>query len=156
MKESLQALLAEWKLTRSTTISFLEELSDADLDKPLPRKVLNTIRQQAHELTIFQEDVINSLTTKTLDFGGEYNYKNLPKETLTQKMAQLDAALEQKLTQQEGTETIDFFGEPRNIHQIMALLISHENMHIGQIIAFCYATGIQVPDSISESMALEG
>jgi len=35
-------------------------------------------------------------------------------------------------------------------------MIGHENMHVGQIIAFCYATGIEIPESISEPMALEG
>jgi len=29
-------------------------------------------------------------------------------------------------------------------------------MHIGQIIAFCYAAGIEIPTSITEAMALEG
>jgi len=29
-------------------------------------------------------------------------------------------------------------------------------MHIGQIIAFCYATGIKIPKSIVKDMALEG
>jgi len=44
MIESLKALLADWKQTRGITLAFLNELSDSDLDKPLPRKKLNTIR----------------------------------------------------------------------------------------------------------------
>jgi hypothetical protein len=36
MTHSLQALLAEWKETRGITLEFINELSDADLDKKLP------------------------------------------------------------------------------------------------------------------------
>jgi len=156
MIESLKALLADWNETRSIMLGFLEELSDADLDKKLPRKKLNTIRLQAYELTLFQRDIVDSLTTKVVDFGEEYLYDNLPKQALVEKMAALDAELKKSLKLMDGTEMIDYYGEQRNIHRIISLLIGHEQMHIGQIIAFCYATGIKVPESISEPMALEG
>ena len=64
MTQSLKALLADWKETRSITLAFLNELSDADLDKSLPRKKLNTIRLQMYELTLFQRDVVGSLPIK--------------------------------------------------------------------------------------------
>ena len=156
MTESLQALLADWKQTRSITLGFIDELSDADLDKALPRKVLNTIRLQAYELTLFQRDVINSLATKVLEYEEEYLYKNLSKQTLIGRMAELDAQLEEALELLDGTEIIDYYGQKQNVHQIISMMTGHENMHIGQIIAFCYATGIEIPKSISEPMALEG
>jgi len=84
------------------------------------------------------------------------NYVNLPTKTLVETMAELDAKLEKTLAVMDGTETIDYFGEQRNVHQIISTMIGHEQMHIGQIIAFCYATGIEIPKSISEPMALEG
>jgi len=156
MIESLQALLADWQQTRSIILGFLEELSDTDLDKKLPRNVLNTIRLQAYELTLFQRDIINSLTTKTVDFEEEYVYINLSTQDLVARMAELDGELEKALEFMDGTDVIDYYGEQRNVHQIISTMIGHENMHIGQIIAFCYATGIEIPESISEPMALEG
>jgi len=51
---------------------------------------------------------------------------------------------------------MDYYGEQQNVHQIIAMMTGHEQMHIGQIIAFCYATGIEIPESIVENMALEG
>ncbi|MCL2366204.1 MAG: DinB family protein [Oscillospiraceae bacterium] len=156
MIESLKAQLADWKQTRSIILGFLEELSDADLDKPLPRKVLNTIRLQAYELTLFQRDIVDSLTTHTVDFGTEYIYENWPTAQIIERMAELDAKLERALDGMDGTEVIDYYGEEHNIHQIISCMIGHENMHIGQIIAFCYAAGINIPESISEPMALEG
>ena len=156
MTDSLKALLESWKETRSIILGFLEELSDADLDKKLPRKVLNTIRLQAYELTLFQRDIVTALTTKTVDFGDEYLYESLSAQALVQKMTELDAELEKSLEPMDGTEIIDYYGQKQNVHQIISMMIGHEQMHIGQIIAFCYATGIEIPESISEQMALEG
>ena len=157
MIKSLQALLSEWEETRSITLEFVEKLSDADLDKKLPRKALNTIRLQVYELTLFQRDVVESLKTKSvLKYEEEYHYKNLPKQDLINRMTELDVKLEEALELLNGTETFEYYGGEKNTHQVMALLIGHEQMHIGQIIAFCYATRIKIPTTISESMALEG
>ena len=156
MVESLKALLADWTEVRGSILGFLNELSDADLEKKLPRKYLNTIKLQAEELTIFQEDIVESLTTKVVDFGDEYLYENLSKQAIIEKMAALDAQLEKSLSLMDGTEIIAYYGDQRNVHQIISMMIGHECMHLGQIIAFCYATGIHVPTSISEPMALEG
>ena len=156
MVESLKALLADWKETRGITLKFLNELSDADLDKQLPRKALNTIRLQAYELTLFESDIIDSLATNVVDFGDEYIYKNLPTQALIEKMSELDMQLEKTVAGLKGSEIIDYYGEKQNVHQVISMLIGHEQMHIGQIIAFCYAVGIEIPQSITEPMALEG
>jgi len=156
MIESLRALLEDWKETRSVILGFLDELSDADIEKKLPRKKLNTIKLQAEELTIFQEDIVESLISKVVDFGDEYLYENMSKQAIIERMAELDARLEKSLEIMDGTEIIDYYGQKRNVHQIISMMIGHECMHIGQIIAFCYATGIEIPESIVEPMALEG
>ena len=157
MIKSLKALLADWKETRSITLKFLKELSDSDLDKILPRKMLNTIRLQAYELTLGQRGYVDALTTKEVVFGDEYdNYLSLPTQTLIEIMTELDAQMEKALNLMDGTENIDFFGEKMNVHQMISMMTGHEQMHIGQIIAFCYATGIEIPESIVEQMALEG
>ena len=157
MIESLKALLADWKETRGITLTFLKELSDADLDKKLPRKKLNTIRLHAYELTLGQRGYVDALSTKVVVFGDEYdNYLSLPTQTLIETMTKLDTQLEKLLESMDGTEAIEFFGEQMNVHQMISMMTGHEQMHIGQIIAFCYATGIEIPISIVESMALEG
>jgi len=157
MIESLKALWADWKQTRGITLAFLNELSDADLDKKLPRKKLNTIRLHAYELTLGQRGYVDALTTKVVVFGDEYNnYLSLPTQTLIKTMTELDAQMEKSLAQLDGTEAIEFFGEQMNVHQMISMMTGHEQMHMGQIIAFCYAAGIEIPPSIVESMALEG
>ena len=156
MIDSLKALLADWQETRSIILGFLEELNDADLDRKLPRKYLNTIRLQAHELTLFQRDVVNALGTNKLAYEEEYNYVSMPTQEIISKMNELDSQFEKALEALNGTEMMDYYGEQRNVHQVISMMIGHENMHIGQIIAFCYAVGIEIPISISEPMALEG
>ena len=111
MTDSLKALLEEWKETRSITLEFVTNLSDADLDKKLPRKALNTIRLQMYELTLFQRDVVNSLKTKSvLKYEDEYRYESLPKQALIDKMAELDAKLEAALELLDGTEVYEYYG----------------------------------------------
>lgn len=156
MIQSLEALLREWKETREMTLEFVNKLSDEDLDKKLPRKVLNTIRLQVYELILFQRDVVNALPTTLLQYEDEYKYENLPKEILVNKMLRLDTKLETVLKLLDGTEMLDYYGTETNVHQIMSMMISHESMHLGQIIAFCYATGIEIPKKVTEEMVLEG
>jgi len=156
MTQSLKALLADWKQTRSITLTFLNELSETDLDKILPRKKLNTIRLQAYELILFQRDVVNSLGTDSLAYEEEYKYVNIPTQDIISKMGELDTQFEKALETLNGTEMMDYYGEQQNVHQIISMMTGHEQMHIGQIIAFCYATGIEIPASIVENMALEG
>jgi len=156
MAQSLKALLADWKETRKITLAFLNELSDADLDKVLPRKKLNTIRLQMYELTLFQRDVVGSLGTDKLAYEEEYKYVNLPTQDIISKMNELDVKFEKALTSLIGIEMMDYYGEQQNVHQIISMMTGHEQMHIGQIIAFCYAVGIEIPASIVEVMALEG
>jgi len=156
MIKSLKALLEDWKETRSITLGFLTELSDADLDKKLPRKKLNTIRLQAYELILFQRDIVNALGTDVLAYEAVYTYVNVPAQEIIERMAELDTRLEKALERLDGTEIMAYYGQQRNVHQIISMMIGHESMHIGQIIAFCYATGIEIPQSIVEVMALEG
>jgi len=156
MVESLKALLADWKETRNITLEFLNGLSEESLDKKLPRNKLNTIRLQMYELTLFQRDVVNALGTDKLAYEEEYKYESIPTKDIIKRMRELDAEYEKALASLTGKEMMDYYGEKQNVHQILSMMAGHENMHIGQIIAFCYATGIEIPKTITERMALEG
>ena len=155
MLNSFKGQLADWKQTRSITLEFLSELSDADLDKKLPRKALNTIRLQMEELALMQEDWQAAMITKKMDFT-ERSLTDTSKQGLTAKFAELDKQLEESLASLDGSEAVDWYGSEKSIHEHFSSMISHEMMHIGQIIAFCYATGIHIPDLLTEEMALEG
>jgi len=155
MIDSLKAQILDWKYGREIIKNFITELSDSDLDKPFPRKNLNSIRKQCEELIQVQSCYVEALESKQIQFNYE-PLNDVSKDGLTAKMNALDDKLEKILEQFNGCEKIMWFGEAWNIHQHISAMIGHEQMHIGQIIAFCYATGIHIPDNITNIMSLDG
>ena len=155
MISSLKAQIADWKYCRSITVKFISELSDIDLDKLLPRKNYNTIRLHLEELARIQSYYVDALITKRMSFEGNPVQDN-SKQGLKKIMAELDEKLENALDAFDGDETIEWHGEHRNVHQHISAMISHEQMHIGQIVAFCYAVEICIPNEITNTMALDG
>jgi len=161
MIPSLKALLDDWKFGRSVVLAFLNELSDDDLMRKLPRKRQNTVRLQIEELVWVQSDFLDALDTGRLIFTHTPTPVNdLPKHELTNIMTELDLRLEKTLTASNGNEIIDHSGSTwhggglKNIHEHISIMLGHEQMHIGQIIAFCHATGIRIPESIVSKMML--
>ncbi len=155
MIESLRAQMNDWKYGRDIVKNFIYILDESDLDKPFPRKNLNTIRKQCEELIQVQICYVHALITKQIEF----NYKQLDdnsKQSLIVQMDRLDSQLEQELEQFDGSEIIAWFGEEWNIHQHISAMIGHEQMHIGQIIAFCYSCDINIPENIKSKMGLSG
>ena len=155
MVDSLKAQILDWKYGRGIIKNFITMLNDSDLDKPLPRKNLNTIRKQCEELIQIQTCYVEALETKQIQFNYE-PLNDVCKDFLIAEMDKLDSKLEKKLEQFNGSEKIMWFGKEWNIHQHISAMIGHEQMHIGQIIAFCYATGIDIPDNITNTMSLNG
>jgi len=155
MISSLNGQLQDWKYARGITLKFISELSDSDLDKQLPRKNYNTIRLHMEELARIQSYYINALTTKAMSFGGN-PVQDKSKQGLIEIMSELDEKLENALNTLSGEESIAWHSRAKNIHEHLSAMISHEMMHIGQIIAFCYATGIHIPDEVTNIMALDG
>ena len=162
METSLKALLDNWKNGRSIVLKFLNELSEDDLVKQLPRKNQNTIRLQMQELLWVQSDFLDAIDTGRIAFTKQEPVSDLPKHELTHRMTALDMRLENIMNSLTGNETIDYSsttwhgGGLKNIHEHIAIMIGHEQMHIGQIIAFCYAAGIHIPDGITSRMFLAG
>jgi len=155
MVASLNGQLMDWKYGRSIVKCFIQNLSDNELDRILPRKNLNTIRKQCEELVQIQSCYVRALKTRTIDFTYQ-PLSNVSKDSLLNSMNELDERNESYLQDFDGTEVIRWFGEEQNVHQHVSAMIGHEQMHIGQIIAFCYATSIEIPDEIVHKMSLNG
>ena len=152
---SMQALWNEWQYVRNIGCSFLTNVSATDLQKEFPRKNLNTILAQYNEIYEIQQDYVNAIDSKSIHFTGRKLHL-LPAAELLSMMKALDEKLELKLHQINGNECIDWFGEKLNIHQHICAMISHEMMHVGQIVAFCYAVDITIPNDIVKTMSLNG
>ena len=155
MLDSIGAQLADWKYGREIVKNFITLLNDSDLDKILPRKNLNTIRKQCEELIQVQTCYVEALETKQIKFVYE-SLSDISKSGLIERMNLLDSTMEIQFDQFDGNEKIVWFGEEWNIHQHISAMIGHEQMHVGQIIAFCYSCDICIPENIVQKMSLNG
>lgn len=155
MLDSIKGLLLDWQYGRGIIKCFINELSDEELDKTFPRKELNSIRKQCEELMEVQCCYVKALETGKISFNCSH-VEDTSKEGLLKRMNELDSLLEEILENSSGEEVINWFGEGWIIHRHLSAMISHEQMHIGQIIGFCYATQIQIPKNIVNIMALDG
>ena len=155
MIDSIHALWEEWKYTRSMTKSFLTNVCKEDLCRKLPRQTLNTILLQFNELCEIQKDYVEAIVTKKIAFA-ERNEPPFGAAELLREMEKTDGRLKELLQSLTGEEQIDWFGEAYNIHRHLCAMIGHEMMHIGQVVAFCYAVGIAIPTDIIEKMSLSG
>jgi len=152
---SIKGLLMDWQYGRGIIKCFINELSDSEMDKPFPRKNLNSIRKQCEELIQIQSCYVKALESRKINFS--YNpVADTSKEGLLKAMNQLDLLLEKTLENYNGEEVIIWFGQEWIIHRHLSAMIGHEQMHIGQIIGFCYATGIEIPKQVIDTMALDG
>ncbi|MCL2427249.1 MAG: hypothetical protein FWD05_13050 [Oscillospiraceae bacterium] len=153
---SLKGQMADWKYARGNTIRFLEQLSEEDLYKQLPRKTFVTIYDQIVEMAWVQRCFLKAIETKTLE-GMDWDAPVFDtKIELLKQMAQFDARMEQILEKCIGTEEVDWFGHSKNINEHVSSLQSHEMMHLGQIIAFCHALNINIPLDVTKAMHLTG
>ena len=159
MRKSFAALREEWNYIRGLTRTFVRKINDEELDKKLPRKNLDTIRKQCEELIEVQACYLNALETGKIEFDG-YSDEKLPgttgKKKLLARFEELDSLLENKLSEVSENKTIDWFGEKKTIFNHLMAMVSHESMHVGQIVAFCYSQGIDIPEEVTKIMALSG
>ena len=153
---SLKGQLADWKYARANTIRFLEQLSDEDLNKRLPRKTFVTIYEQIVEMAWVQRCFLKAIEQGTLENMDWKAPSFATKGELLEQMKQFDADMEQILQKCDGTEEVDWFGDIKNINEHISSLQSHEMMHLGQIIAFCHALDINIPQDVIKSMYLTG
>jgi len=153
---SLKGQLADWKYARGNTIRFLKQLTDEELNKQLPRKTFVTIYEQIVEMVWVQGCFLKAIDTKTLD-GIDWTAPTFTtKDELLEQMAKFDEKMEQALEKCDGSEEVDWFGHNKSINEHISSMQSHEMMHLGQIIAFCHALSINIPQAVTKAMHLTG
>jgi hypothetical protein len=60
-------------------------------------------------------------------------------------MADANARFAEVLETASDDAQVEWFGEKRLLSYHLGVIISHEMLHLGQIIAFCYAMDIEIP-----------
>jgi len=156
MITSLQSQFKIWSYARANTIRFLEQLSDSDLDKQLPRKTFVTIFEQIAEMVWVQKCFVDGIEVGEMD-GADWTVPDFGgKDEMLAQMARLDKKMEELLNKCDGTEEVFWNNRSRNIHEVVSLMQMHETMHLGQIIAFCHALGIDIPQDVTKALFLTG
>ncbi|MCL2438308.1 MAG: hypothetical protein FWE26_02645 [Coriobacteriia bacterium] len=153
---SIEALLKTWQYDhRYVILSLINGLSDDELDREFPGKGPGTARLLFVEMAGIQKNYIDALSTKTVQFE-KVPLEDSSKDGIIKRLSALEKELEKALEGLDGTETVDFCGEDENVHALIAGLIGHVNMYVGQLVAFCHATGIDIPEDAIESLGLDG
>ena len=154
MLTSLQGQFAIWSYARRNTVHFLAQLSDTDLLKKLPRKTFATIFEQIAEMAWVQKCFVEGIGSGEMD---STNW-NVPafkaKDELFTLLNDTDEKMKNLLEKCSGNEEVAWNSNSRNVHEVVSLMIMHETMHLGQIIAFCNALGIVVPEDIVKGLFL--
>lgn len=159
MEKQVKGLLEQWESIRENSLSFIENLTDDELNKKLPRKGLDTIRKHLTEMAEVEKDYVHAVESSVMDFNGPADSDisgNTSKSDLTNMMKEIDEELAKVLEKTNVDKEIVWFGEKKSIAYHLSGLIAHEALHVGQIIAFCYELNIEIPADIVEAWALSG
>ena len=156
MTKELEGILSEWKFCRNNTIEFIKSFSDAILDMKLPRSGLDTFRKHFVEMANVQEAYIRGIETTQMSFGetSESIAEDCPVTSILQHMQQLDDRMLEALNQIDDNRQINWFGEKKTLYGHVCALCTHEILHIGQIIAFCYTLDVPIPNSVAQDWDL--
>ncbi len=159
MNESIESLHQEWLFIRECTKSFINKLSDEELDKILPRKGLNTIRKHFEEMMEVQKDYIMAITNGNMVFNSKSDSEvtgKMSKEEILVTMETLDKDLIKVLSEIDTTHKITWFGHEKFIAFHLSALVAHESFHMGQFVAFCYTLDLPIPEYVIKNWALSG
>ncbi len=158
----VEMLITAWRESRQLTLDFLREVPLEALNHKLPRPGLDTLAKHLLEMALVQQAYTEVLKGNELDFSavagitfGQQDYVLEDKTEIEKILQEADTALfetMQKITEWEAQ--VEIFGERMTRSSVLELMIRHETLHHGQIIAFSYLLGITFPKSWVEVWAL--
>ncbi len=155
MIPSLKQAWLSWDETRAESLSFLESLRPDQLRRRMPRPGLNTFGAHFQELGAIQRAFARALDELRMDFA----YMEFTRDdVLANDPQRLKAFLNE--CNEEFQKAIGRVKDPNAIvewplpRKPTALehvywLMQHETFHHGQMIAFCYVMGIQIPEALA-------
>lgn len=155
----LENLLSDWGDVRWNTTEFVKALGDKGLKKKLPRAGLNTFCKHFQEMIEAEEAYVKAIKLGTMNFDDMRGNDDYPgdesAEDLLARMKKVDAALRSAVRSAPEGASIEWPGlGPKTVGSLLVNLVSHEMFHVGQLIAFCYATGVALPESLASAWFL--
>ncbi len=160
MNANIASALADWEFIRQNSTEFIKTLGDEGLKKELPRPGLNTYCKHFQEMISVQTCYVRAVETGKMDFDGVGDNDSFDGmdsvDSLLSKMKIEDEKFKNALSKVEADMTIDWSitdEEPKILSSHIANISIHETLHIGQLVAFSYATGVDIPEFIKEMWA---
>ena len=153
------ALLAEWRGARWITTEFVKGLGDEGLTIALPRPGLDTFCKHFQEMVDVQEAYVGAIRTGVMSLANvSWHDGYLGDESaadLLRRMADVDSEMADAVRAAPGSLAVEWLaGGTKTLPALLVTLCAHEMLHVGQLIAFCYATDTPLPRSLVDSWAL--
>jgi uncharacterized damage-inducible protein DinB len=149
----------DWVDVRWNTTELVKGMTGRTLKTKLPRPGLDTFCKHFQEMIDVQTIYTDALKNGTIDFnqmGGNDDYTGEESATsLLSRMKKADAALKKALSITPENARIKWPGlGAKIVHSHVANLCAHEMFHFGQLVAFCYVTGVSLPKSLIDAWSL--
>jgi uncharacterized damage-inducible protein DinB len=149
-------LITVWQEVHWNTTEFINSLGDEGLKTKLPRGGLNTFCKHFQEMLDAQNSYINAIKTGEMrfdemaeDYSGDETAENL-----LSQIEELDNQLIEAIENAPDDLKINWPDGEQSLAYTLSNLQIHEIFHIGQLIAFCYATRTPLPQPLVESWFL--
>lgn len=153
MTKDLSGVYNEWKFVRSNTISFIKDLGEDGINTKLNRPELDTFKKHFLEMIDVQEAYSLAIRTGKMSFEYVRNNDDFKEDIsnveLLKNVATVDKKMKSRLEKSSYDIQIEWEEGPRTLQSHISALISHEMFHIGQLVGFCYAQNIKIPDYIA-------
>jgi hypothetical protein len=159
MDDNLKEVIAEWKFNQSVTIELIKGFNDKIIQKKLPRPGINTFCKHFQEMIGVQEAYIRGIETGKMDFSIMPADDKLDgKDTCKQLMKKIES-IEKRFNRVVNTAKVKqkiqwSKDDSKALIAHITTLCTHEVLHQGQIVAFCYALNIPIPKYVVEMWSL--
>jgi len=160
MTKEIQGAIKEWEFARANTVAFIQQLGDEGLRIKLPRPALDTFCKHFEEMIAVQEAYVEAIATREMAFDNcksDYEYEGLSTaEALLHKMAETDKKMVEILSKIDDKSEVNWWGESKTVTNHISSQVSHETLHLGQLIAFCHVLNVKMPEEVIKAWALSG
>lgn len=155
----LEDALRDWNEVRWNSVEFIKSLGTRRLNTKLPRPGLDTFCKHFQEMIDAEDAYTRAIQSGRMSFDNmrgndEYVGDESAKNLLT-RMKKADAALRATVRSAKPSAKVHWPGlGRRSVGSLLANLASHEMFHIGQLVGFCYATGVPLPKALVKAWFL--
>lgn len=156
MNNLMELAWNSWVETREETLIFIESLSVEDMVRKLPRPGLDSFGYHFQELGVIQDAFTTALKTGEMDYSKmgfeEDPYLYSDHDRLKKFLIEIDNEFKKTIGNVDNPVDTINWGLPRNPSAIEHVfwLMQHETLHHGQLMAFCYIMGVNIPEELNQ------